>query len=318
MARHPDLRKVDYNGVTIDMLVEWCLKSPFPGNTKWTPEHPIWDAYLPGYLSPREAWSDPKCIEDAVDNMYWIIEKGEREGKYADFNEKHYKEFRTCVVEDGRIVASSIRLLQLVLIRFTVSKIAPKVTALRGTDMKKIIDTSGVDISNGVYLPMAGFGGIKDAAEIWYREHRIPKKSGTWDYLIECYDINPEFCKWYGWSQRDMLAQVVETDKVCLVCPPFGNQYEAWKETPSEMSDIEFIEWYRLIHEYVKAPAYIVVGPEVNHPKYVSNKGLDSQGNKRNGLFSKTVGIMWWNDEMYEFYKDDPIARKQAGIKDNK
>ncbi len=79
---------------------------------------------------------------------------------------------------------------------------------------------------------MAGFGAIKTAAEMWYKKHGVPKgPDGTWDHLIEAYDINPKFCSWYGWKQRDVLAQVITTDKSVLCCSPFGKNYEHWKGT---------------------------------------------------------------------------------------
>ena len=96
---------------------------------------------------------------------------------------------------------------------------------------------------------------------------------------IEAYDINENFCKWYGWTQRDVLAQVVHTDKVVVVCPPFGKKYEHWKGTPDEMSDIEFTDWVKLIKEHVIAPNYIFIGPETG------------EGKNKCGLFKRKLGI---------------------------
>ena len=304
-------------GLEKEQIIDFCLRSELPGTKtdKWPGNHPIWDSFLPGYPSPRDAWKDETYVTKAVDNLFWILDKSIRENKYEDFVEKHRKAFEDCVVEDGKII-SGRDLLCAVLARFTIAKIAPKVTALKGFDMVKIIEASGVDISNGVYMPMAGFGGIKDAAERWFKTHSVPKVNGSWNHLVEAYDINPKFCEWYGWGQRDMLAQVVETDKACLVCPPFGKEYEHWKGTPDKLSDITFIEWYDLIKQYVKAPSYIIIGPEVDYTGTGSNKGLDSEGNKRNGLFTKTIGIMQWTDEIHEHFKNDAVARKKAGIKE--
>ena len=64
-----------------------------------------------------------------------------------------------------------------------------------------------------------------------------------------------------------------------------------------------FFEWYWLIKKFVKAKDYIIVGPEVDLTGTGSNKGLDSKGKKRNGLFTKTVGVMLWTDEMMEQYR---------------
>lgn len=306
-------------GITQDMLVDWCMNNPFPGtwSGKWEANHPIWDSFLPGCLSPRQAWNSEQHIRLAVQNLFWILTKSIAENKYFDFVQKHKKLFETALIRNGKIIKSSRDLLCKVLVRFTVAKISPKVTALRGSDMLKIIDASGIDISKGVYCPMAGFGGIKDAAIKWYKKNKITPKNDDYSDLIECYDINDNFCQYYGWTQRDMLEQVVETDKVCLVCPPFGKNYEHWDGTPDEMSDITFIEWYEYIHQYVKAPGYIIVGPEIRlNENSRSNKGLDSNNKERNGLFSKTVGIMLWTDDMYNRFKNSVEDRRKHGIKE--
>jgi hypothetical protein len=133
---------------------------------------------------------------------------------------------------------------------------------------------------------------------------------------IEAYDINKSFCDWYGWKQRDMLESVIETDKVCIVCPPFGKNYEHWVDSSEngisqdvidDMADITFIEWYELIKKHVKAPAYIIIGPEL------SSNGRDT--NKYGNLFKKHVGIQLWTDELYErlLSKDE---RLNEGIKE--
>jgi hypothetical protein len=128
---------------------------------------------------------------------------------------------------------------------------------------------------------MAGFGGIVEGCKMWGEEHNV-------NIDIETYDINQKFCDWYGWKQRDMLAQKIVTDKVCICCPPFGKKFEHWDGTPKEMSDISFKEWYKLIKEYVIAPEYIIIGPEIGSKK----------SDNTPGLFKKVVGIMLWTDEM--------------------
>lgn len=275
--------------VTQEQLVEYCLEQPFPGNSKWPANHPIWDCYLPGKLSPKQAWKNRTLLNRAINNMFWIINKGIVENKYQSFNINHIKQLNTCVVKDGKIVSSSQRLLELILNRFTIAKIAPKVTALSKYTMYKILEESKIDLSNGVYAPMAGFGGIIEAAKMWFKAHKIQTKNNSYDYLIEAYDINKNFCDWYGWEQRDMLFQPVKTDKTVIVCPPFGNKYEHWEGTPDDMSDISFLEWYFLIHDFIKAPNYVIIGPEV--------KGKATQ---KCGLFYKTTGIQLWTAEMYE------------------
>ena len=265
-----------------EKIVDYCLTQDLPGNGKWPSNHPIWDCNVGNKVSPRFAWSDRNYLEKAVKNIFYMLSKDEK------FKIRHIKELLNCQMLDNRIVYASQKLLQMIQDRFTIAKIAPKVTAISEYSVKKIIDESGIDISNGVYLPMAGFGGI----------YRAVKSYGDID--VEAYDINEKFCHWYGWKQKDMLAQKVVTDKVCICCPPFGKKYEHWDGTPDEMSDIDFKEWYKLIKKYVIAPEYIIIGPEIDKTGTGSNKGVDKDGKKQSGLFTKTVGIMRWTDDMVE------------------
>ena len=265
-----------------EKIVDYCLTQELPGNGKWPANHPIWDCNVGSKVSPRFAWSDRNYLEKAVKNIFYMLPKDEK------FRIRHIKELLNCQMLNNRIVYASQKLLQMIQDRFTIAKIAPKVTAISEYSVKKIIDESGIDISNGVYLPMAGFGGI----------YRAVKSYGDID--VETYDINEKFCHWYGWKQRDMLAQKVVTDKVCICCPPFGKKYEHWDGTPDEMSDIDFKEWYKLIKKYVIAPEYIIIGPEIDKTGTGSNKGVDKDGKKQSGLFTKTVGIMRWTDDMVE------------------
>lgn len=315
MVKQKIIGKQELWGITQDMCISYCLSSDFPGTDKWPAIHPIWDSFLPSRKSPRDAWEDVDLLTLAVRNMYWILTKSIEENKYEDFVVSHKKAFETCMIDQGIIIDADISFLRKILTRFTVAKIAPKVTALKSSDMLKIIDDSGLDISCGVYLPMAGFGGIKESCEKWYNREKIPQKNGSWNYLIEAYDINQLFCEWYGWEQRDCLAQIITTDKMCFVCPPFGENYEHWKGTPDNMSDISYIDWHQLIKEHVKAKNYIFIGPEISTNKSGSNKDFDSNGNKRNGLFSKTSGIMLWSDEILEKFKDNIELQKQYKIK---
>lgn len=258
-----------------DLLVDWCLKNDFPGVTKWPANHPIWECNVGNRISPKNAWKDEKYIRKAVNNMFSMMRT------HPDFRVKHINEILKCEVKDNEIIKSTDKLLQMILNRFTIAKIAPKVTALSSKNLKKIIDDSGIDISKGAYIPMAGFGGIVEGCKMWGEEHNV-------NIDIETYDINQKFCDWYGWKQRDMLAQKIVTDKVCICCPPFGKKFEHWDGTPKEMSDIGFKEWYKLIKEYVIAPEYIIIGPEIGSKK----------SDNTPGLFKKVVGIMLWTDEM--------------------
>ena len=253
-------------------IFDKCFGRPFPGSSKWASDHPIWDCFVPGRMSPKDAWGHDKIFKSAIANMVKVVSQSIQDNKYLPFCKKHLNALIN-IDNDADAVC------KLILTRFTVAKLAPKVTALRSSDMLKIVNEAKVDLSNGVYCPMAGFGGIVETAKQWFKSHDIPAS-------VEAYDINENFCKWYGWTKRDVLAQIVETDKTVVVCPPFGKKYEHWKGTPDEMSDISFAKWVKLIKEHVKAPRYVFIGPETK------------SANNKCGLFSKKVGI-----ELYEVYE---------------
>ena len=285
--------------ITESQLVDWCLNNPFPGNNKWAANHPIWKCYVPGQISPYDAWHDEKYITKAIKNMFRTLDRCINESREDSFVKRHLCAINSCVIENGEIVKSDKLLLELVLARFTIAKIASKVTAISPTDCVKIFDESGIDLSkyNGIYVPMAGFGGIVEGYKRWLKNNDSINKISN----IEAYDINKSFCDWYGWKQRDMLESIIETDKICIVCPPFGKNYEHWVDSSENgisqdiidnMADITFIEWYALIKKHVKAPAYIIIGPEL------SSNGRDV--NKCGNLFKKRVGIQLWTDELYE------------------
>ena len=254
------INSVFNKNITQEIMVDACLAAEFPGTAKWPANHPIWDCFIPGYIDPRTAWKDETLITKAVKNMIKIINDSLVAGKYESFCYRYIN----AIINDNYF--------DKVLDRFTIAKIAPKVTALDENDLLKIINEAGLDMSSGVYYPMAGFGGIVRAAKKYAEMHGLEPN-------IEAYDINENFCKWYGWTQRDVLAQVVHTDKVVVVCPPFGKKYEHWKGTPDEMSDIEFTDWVKLIKEHVIAPNYIFIGPETG------------EGKNKCGLFKRKLGI---------------------------
>ena len=288
--------------ITETQLVEWCLNNPFPGNNKWEANHPIWKCYVPGQPSPYNAWCDEDCIKKAVKNMFKTIDRCIIGNKEDSFVKRHLDALNSCIIENNTIIYSNKKLLELVLARFTIAKIASKVTAISSSDCMKIFDKSGIDLSkyDGIYVPMAGFGGIVEGYKRWVKNNDSINYNERVSN-IEAYDINKSFCDWYGWKQKDMLVSFVETDKVCIVCPPFGKNYEHWVDSSEngvsqdiidDMADITFIEWYALIKKHVKAPAYIIIGPEL------SSNGRDVK--KCSNLFKKRVGIQLWTDELYE------------------
>ena len=253
-----------------NIIFDKCFGKKFPGTSKWPSNHPIWDSFLPGKLSPKAAWNNEKLFKRSIKNMIDTITKSILDGKYKTFVNRHINAIINIDKNDD--------ILPLILNRFTIAKIAPKVTALDENDLLKIINEVGLDLYSGVYCPMAGFGGIVRAAEKWSEKHGIEPN-------IEAYDINQNFCNWYGWTQRDVLAQVIHTDKTVVVCPPFGKKYEHWKGTPDEMSDIEFTDWVKLIKEHVIAPNYIFIGPEID------------SGKNKCGLFKRKIGIALYEGE---------------------
>jgi hypothetical protein len=246
--------------VDFSALEQLCLNTPFPGTEKWPANHPIWQCYIGGSVSPFEAWFNPEYIKKAITNLKWVWEKGLREDKWGDYLARWKR-----AIDKGGIDAARV-----VLNRFTVAKIAPKVTALKEGVFKKIIEESGKDISRGIYCPMAGFGGIVRAAQDLGVE-------------VEAYDINPRLNDWYGWEYRNALAQVVETNKIVAACPPFGlGTSERWPGTPEEMY-YSFEEWCTLLRKHIIAPDYIFIGPERK------NKNAC-------GLFGKTRGVQYYPD----------------------
>lgn len=263
----------EFYGVSIteDDIMTKCFGTPFPGADKWPANHPIWDCYVPSHSSPRVAWTNEHIFRNAVRNLITVTTNSIAQYKYHSFCRRHIAALR-------EMYNDAVPLSRLILNRFTVAKFAPKVTALKSTDLLKIIESANIDLSAGVYCPMAGFGGIVEGAKRWFSERKL-------EPIIEAYDINPYFCEWYGWQQRDVMAQVITTDKVVVVCPPFGKQYEHWKGTPDEMSDISFLDWVKNIKEHVKAPNYIFIGPETSKPKVTC------------GLFAKKLGIALYKEE---------------------
>lgn len=256
------LKNAKIFGISKYCLLKFCVLSGFPGTKKWPADHPIWDCNVAGKLSPKEAWNKPDYLIKAIDNLYYMLEKG-----LFDYSDWVMKVQEALFNMDNKI-------LEVVLYRFTIAKIAPKVTALMPSTFEKILKESGKDISKGIYCPMAGFGGIVEGAKRYYEKNNIIAE-------IEAYDINPIFCNYYGWTQRDVLAQHIKTDKIVFVCPPFGPNTERWKGTPDNMY-YEFKDWVKLIKEYIDAPDYIFVGPEVNN------------NNNKCGLFSKKYGIQYY------------------------
>lgn len=235
-------------GINQEKVLEMCFRSEFPGSLRWPKDDYIWDCNCRGRKSPRTAWSSHTLIRQAVANMFRFVKRAFLKGTEPEFVMRHEEAFRAA--SEG----NEAPLMRLVLARFTIGRIAPKVTALPKGLFLEIANSSGIDLSSGVYCPMAGFGGIIAGAKQWFKEHKVDPAG-----KIEAFDINPNLCKQYGWKCKDVLSDYVETDKVVVACPPFADT-ERWPGTPDEMYK-SFDEWARLIREHVKAPRYILIGP---------------------------------------------------------
>lgn len=264
-------------GITKGQCLDLCLTTPFPGTLKWPADNPIWDCNVAKSISPKEGYSRVEYLVKAIDNLYWILNKNINENKHIDFVNS----------QKQKMLTGGIELVRMILNRFTVAKICPKVTALMPSKFLEIINQSAIDISCGIYCPMAGFGGIIEGAKRWFKQKGI-----DYENKIEAYDINPILCKYYGWTQRDVLAQKIKTDKIVFVCPPFGLKTERWFGTPEDRDDefktnyLDFHDWCKLIREYINAPNYIFVGPE--------ESGIRKNENIKSGLFTKQFGIRWY------------------------
>lgn len=272
-------------GIHKEQVISDCYGTDFPGTLKWEPNNPIWDCSCAGKESPKNGWNNITCIRKAVDNLYWITQKSINTNKYEDFVERIYVALKEAYGENCDY--EKLKLRREILLRFTVAKICPKVTALMPSVGERIIKESAIDVSKGLYCPMAGFGGLIVGAKNYYKKNNIVAD-------IEAYDINPNFCNYYGWIQRDVLAQVITTEKVVLACPPFGTITERWEGTPMERNDayktnyFEFHEWCTLLKKHIIAPNYIFVGPEIKkESKYKSGK-------TPNGLFRKKYGVQYY------------------------
>lgn len=254
-------------------LLQLCLISEFPGTPKWEPSNPIWDCNVYNHMSPKDAWKREDYLLKAINNLFKITKDSIARNKYENFVNKIECSFQS----------KGALLLQEILNRFTVAKIAPRVTAISSGSIFRILKDSKIDLSNGVYCPMAGFGGIIEGVKRWFSLHKINEEN-----KIEAFDINRNFCKYYGWIERDLLEKVVVTNKTVVVCPPFGLKTERWNGTPEVRNDeyetnyLDFEVWCKLIREYVKSPNYIFIGPEINKNK------------NKCGLFAKRLGIQWY------------------------
>nr|CAI9751324.1 hypothetical protein DGKKSRWO_DGKKSRWO_CDS_0044 [uncultured phage]CAI9752187.1 hypothetical protein CVNMHQAP_CVNMHQAP_CDS_0044 [uncultured phage] len=276
-------------GYTQQDILDICLKEPFPGSSTYEPSHPVWSGYSGKCKTPLAAWEDEKCLKQAIRNwMYMmvfneIMQEFNPDNRTREKLDSLYKNYNTrwgkaLLERDNNMIA------QYVLNRFTVAKIAPRVTALSPTKVLKIMEESGLDFSCGVYCPMGGFNGIPEGAKLWAKKYNKQVE-------VEAYDINPRFCEYYGYVQRDVTAQHVKTDKIVICCSPYGPEDERWSDTPDINAAglstyMGFHQWAKVITEYVQTDAgYVFIGPT-------------KQSKNSCGLFSKRAS----NDMFYPEY----------------
>lgn len=269
-----DVLKIEQFG-KIDVF-NICTSTAFPGSYKYGADHPIWNCRVGAdNVSPKEAWNIDSYLIKAINNLFTVYKNSKSNNEYPLFTNRVENIFRRGNYDE---------IAKLVLTRFTIAKIAPKVTALSSNTMLNILKETNIDLSQygGVYVPMAGFGGIVEAINMY-------ASLSDMDIDIEAYDINDAFCNYYGWTKRDVLETTIETDKIVIACPPFGKQYENWNEKSSLEPDTmySFREWCDKIREHVKAPNYIFIGP--------SDRNEEREG-KQPGLFAKKVGVKWYKE----------------------
>lgn len=275
-------------GYTQQDILDICKKESFPGSSTYGPNHPIWTGYSGSCKTPLEAWKDENCLVKAVRNWMYMLCMNEimlhfnpdnrtqekLDSLYTAYNNRWGKALSE---RDHNMIA------QYVLNRFTVAKIAPRVTALSANKVLKIMEESGLDFSCGVYAPCAGFGGIVEGAKLWAKKYHK-------NVEVEAYDINPRFCKYYGWTQRDFTAQRIKTDKIVVCCPAYSETDECWEDTPvinaAGMTNYGgFHQNCKLITSFIDASYYIFIGPT-------------RESKNSCGLFSKKAS----NDNYYAEY----------------
>lgn len=243
-------RSLPFNtfGIGHEQLLDICMKSDFPGTAKWPKDHFIWSCSVCGKMSPLEGWKNERIVSSAISNMFRALDRAVSTGKEQDFVVLHEAAFRSA--SEGRFDD----ILRRVLNRLTIAKIAPKVTAIQPGLVLSEIERTGIDLSGGVYCPMAGFGGLVEGSRRWMIKMGICPEG-----KIYAADINENLCLRYGWEKKDVLSDVVRTDRIVVACPPFDDR-EKWPGTPDDMYKT-FEEWVRLIKRHVKAPGYAFFGP---------------------------------------------------------
>lgn len=281
-------------GYTQQDVLGICLKEPFPGSGTYPANHPIWRGNVGNYKTPLDAWTDENILKKAIRNWFYMLCMNELMVKFNPDNRtqksldslytSYNKRWGKALLEKDNIMIA-----QYVLNRFTVAKLAPKVTALSPHKVLQIMEDSGLDFSKGVYSCCNGFGGISEGAKLWAKKYNK-------NIEVETYDINPVFCEYYGWTVRDVTAQPIKTDKIVICCPAFGPEDERWLDTPETNAAglstyMGFYNWVKTICEYIDSPAYIMIGPT-------------KESKNKTGLFSKTSGVAWYPEYLHGYVEN--------------
>ena len=270
-------------------ILDLCLIQPFPGSSTYPPNHPIWLGYSGNNKTPLEAWTDVDILKKAIRNWYYMMCFNEIMIKYNPDNRtqeqinsyyiRYNDKWGKALLEWN---ATSIAME--VLNRFTVAKLAPRVTALTANRVLQIMEETNLDFSCGVYVPMAGYGGIVEGVKKWSNKYNKQVE-------IEAYDINSTFCNYYGWIMRDVTYKNIITDKIVICCPPYGLNDEKWVGTPEVnaaglQTYMGFDNWVKIIMEYVKASNYVFIGPN----KETKNScGLFAKSSSSYNLYSEYI-----------------------------
>lgn len=297
----PIVKDLDYTvcfGWSQQNILDLCLKEPFPGSSTYSANHPIWRGGVGNCLTPLEGWQNKNILIKAIRNWVYMMCMNEimlhfnpdnrtqenLDSLYTSYNNRWGK----ALLENDNVMIA-----QYVLNRFTVAKLAPKVTALSSNKVFKIMEETGLDFSCGVYSCCSGFGGIPEGAKLWAKKHNK-------NVEVEAYDINPVFCDYYGWTVRDVTAQKIKTNKIVICCPPFGPEHEYWSDTIETNAAglstyMGFHNWAKTIINYIDSPAYILIGPT-------------KESKNTTGLFSKTSGVVYYPEYLHgDFSVDDSI-----------
>ncbi|MDR2436603.1 MAG: hypothetical protein LBD17_00810 [Endomicrobium sp.] len=247
---HPELTWAKWKkGETLD--VRWYLWNPLDMTRKFPIEDPLElfrnKCWVGKNKSPWEAWTNYDLRFRAEENF----------AKQLGFGGNLLK----------KTLSGRYSINNLILERFTIAKIAPRVTSMSKSEAKKWLLASGFDLSKGVYDPCGGFNGRKEACiELGIK--------------YESYDVNPDLIRLVGHSYRDLITMdPVTTDKIVFTSPPW-NDKECWPGSNGSITEIHEKEWwYELIQRKVRAPHYILVNGAENESGRLS--GLFGQRNKK-------------------------------------